>query len=294
MDINLFEDIIKKIVKEGPAGSMIGLFNWAEAFLHPKLPQFIEIINKYGLFSMLSTNLNKTTNLTEIVKANPSHLRISLSGYYQQTYSKTHTKGNIEIVKENMYKLREIMNSLDSKLRVEVCYHKYIHNMREDYKMMELLAKKLGFIFNPVWAFFTPYEKLLNYYENKDKLSSEDKDVIDLLAISPEEYKQVSLKYKEQDCSLRSSQMAISADGSVPLCCAVYDRKYNISESFLDNSHEELQKKKYSNPACATCMKHGIHMTYIYGGDKGYPELNEIGEKNIKSTKALIMSLKTN
>jgi MoaA/NifB/PqqE/SkfB family radical SAM enzyme len=293
MDLKLFEEIIQKIVKEAPEPFTIGLFNWAEAFLHPQLPRFIEITNKYGLFSMLSTNFNKTKNLVEVIKAKPNHLRISLSGYYQSAYSKTHKKGDIEVVKTNMYNLREILDNLDSKVAVEVCYHKYIHNMRDDFRMMRLLCNELGFIFHPVWAFFAPYEKLLSYYEDKDKLSAEDLELIGLLAISPDEYKSVSMKYKEHDCQLRAKNMVINADGSVSLCCAVYDSKYNISANFLETAHQELQKRKYSNPACASCMKHGIHMTYVYGGDKGIHELNEIGEKNLKSTKSLIMSLKT-
>lgn len=266
MDIILFEEIIKKAKKETPNISYVNLVNWAEPFLHPKLPEFIKILNKYELNSVISTNFNKSDNLFEIIKANPSQLYISLSGFYQNTYSKTHKNGNIEVVKENMFKLSEIMNILNSKSSVSVIYHKYNHNMGEDFERMSSLCMELGFFFFHRCALLLPLEKLLDYYEDKKRLSEQDNELINLLLINPDEFKNHFLKYKKTDCSLRSNQMTLNSDGSVALCCATYFS--NISDNFLNLSFEKLQKRKYSSEICKTCMKYAIHLTYTTGSEE--------------------------
>ena len=74
--------------------------------------------------------------------------------------------------------------------------------------------------------------------------------------------------------------MAINADGSVALCCAVFDNKYNIADNFLEISHADLQKLKYSHPLCEECMRHGV-----YPGDdhEANAELNAIAEENVST-----------
>ena len=85
--------------------------------------------------------------------------------------------------------------------------------------------------------------------------------MVELLAVRPEEHRTIALKYmnEKEDCRLRSQQMTINSDGSVPLCCGTYDKKYSIAPSFLDTDHAELQKIKYEHSLCATCMENGMH-----------------------------------
>ncbi len=261
MSLELFGKIIRKAVSETFV-SAIAMYNWSEPFLHPELPKFIRVVNSHGLTSMLSTNLNKINNLSEIVKAKPTEIRISLSGFYQETYSVTHKKGNIETVKENMHILREEMDRQNSNIHVEIGYHKYLHNLGEEYNKMKELCNELRFVFKPAWANFSPLEKMITYFEDKSKLPEEDLKLIDLLVLKPEDSVKLAEQFKDYDCFLRSGQTAINADGSVALCCATFEQQNNIAPNFLDLSHEELQKRKYENPLCSKCMSKSLHMLY--------------------------------
>ncbi|MBU7008566.1 MoaA/NifB/PqqE/SkfB family radical SAM enzyme [Peptococcaceae bacterium DYL19] len=261
--MKLFNEIVKKIVMEMPPG-FIDLFNWGEPFLHPELPAFVQTVKKHGMRCRLSSNFNAVSKLEEVLREKPDYLRISLSGYDQQTYSQTHKKGNVNVVKSNMLELRMLMNKLNSAVHVAVAYHRYIHNVGENHLKVKELCKILNFNLEAVWAYLMPLEKLLAYYEGT--LPEKDLELVNLLVIRPEESKQVSMKYKTPDCNLRRTQMAINVDGSVALCCVVYDQKYTIAQNFLDKTFAELQNAKYTHPMCSICMSHAAHTTYQFGG----------------------------
>lgn len=264
MNLQLFERIVDKIVRETPVIGSIGLFNWAEPFLHPELASFIEIVKKRGIYCRLSSNFNVVRNLDDVLRAKPDALRVSLSGYYPQTYSQTHRRGNVNVVKSNLYKLRALMDDLNSTTCIEVLYHLYAHNLEEDYVRAKGLCEELGFTFHPVWAYLMPVEKYLQYYEQT--LGEEDLRLVDLLAVRPEEARDISIRLRREDCYLRANQLAINVDGSVALCCGSYDDEYTIAPDFLTKTYAELQASKYANPLCARCVSHGIHVTLVYGG----------------------------
>lgn len=281
MDIALFEALLQKIKKESPGKeTALYLFNWSEPFLHPQLPELVGLANKYGLSPHLSSNLVRPLNLKDVLKAKPQSLRVSLSGYYPEIYNQTHCTGDINLVKSNAYLLRYLMNQFNSTFPVEFCFLKYLHNMEQDYTKVKLLAQELDFNFIEAWAFFTPLEKLIQYYEG---YLEKEHPVLDLLAIKPEEAMAVSLRQKPNipNCLLRSNQTAINVDGSVALCCAVYSPDYNVSDNFLDQSHEQLQKAKDIHPMCLVCMKYAAYITYTYGGQE---ELNQIAFKRLMSS----------
>jgi GT2 family glycosyltransferase/tetratricopeptide (TPR) repeat protein/MoaA/NifB/PqqE/SkfB family radical SAM enzyme len=278
MDVNLFRKIVEKISKEPVYVQTLALHNWGEALLHPQLPELINIVKNNNLCCILSSNFNYIKNLDKIIAAHPNQLRISLSGFSNDTYKRTHRKGDINSVKSNMVELRRILDHHASPTRIEVCYHKYLDNTGKELADMARFSRQLGFDFVPVWAYLMPKEKNLDYYQNN--IAETDKDLINLLALKPDEIKKVRLRYPQNDCLMRSNQMAINADGSVALCCAVFDTKYNIADNFLEISHADLQKLKYLHPLCEECMRHGI-----YPGDdhEANAELDVIAEENVST-----------
>jgi hypothetical protein len=85
-----------------------------------------------------------------------------------------------------------------------------------------------------------------------------------MLAVTLDETRRISLNNPSRDCLLRSEQTAINSDGSVALCCTVFDLEHTIAPSFLDVDHRELQKRKYEHPLCGECMENGLHDTFVY------------------------------
>ena len=275
---DLFYKIIDKIVEESTnKNCFVSVFDWGEPTLHPELPKFISYINQKGLKSRVSSNLNHEADFRSIIKSNPTEFQISISGFSSDIYSTTHARGNIFKVKSHMYKLRQYANQFKSNTEFHVCYHVYKHNFSEDFENMKKLSEELNFKFIPILAKLMPIEKNLAYImdkkvggnksiSQKNPINEEDKKLIDLLFVDPyEEYK----SWKKQTaskrnnltsyCTKREYKTPIRVDGSVGLCCAVYNTKLKVVNNFLDLPHNEIHELRKNNDYCGTCMEHGLH-----------------------------------
>lgn len=109
MSTGLLSRILDK-AKEECVVSGVGLFNWTEPLLHPDLAGMVKIVQDKGIKCSLSSNLNITKNLSDVLSVNPSSFRISLSGFSQSVYSKTHRGGGYKKSQEkhaNSIKVKE-------------------------------------------------------------------------------------------------------------------------------------------------------------------------------------------
>jgi len=275
-------DLLQKIITKAKAEyqiSGVGLFNWYEPLLHPQLPALIKIVKDAGLQCDLSSNLNILKNPEAIVAANPNSIRISISGFNQNTYKLTHQGGDVEKVKENMQLLADAIKSTNSKTKTHVLYHRYLGNLDEEISL-KAYSEKLGFEFKPVWAFFMPLEKLMSYgYPelNEAKITEEDKAIIDRLAIPLKDMLQAARLRKDRPCKLKDSQMTMDCQGRVQLCCAVFDSTRFTLANFLDHSKDEFQEKKDMNEMCTKCMDRGLHAYATYD----VPNLNTMAKLRI-------------
>lgn len=277
MSVDLFERIMAKASAELNITG-VGLFNWNEPILHPELPQLIKIVRKYGAEPHISSNLNVLKDPDGVMEANPSSFRISASGYRQEVYQRTHRGGDIEKVKRNMARLAEAKSKTGSTTPVHVLYHIYLHNI-EDAVAMKSFANQLGFEFQGVWAFMMPMEKILAATGDTRfaKLTYEDRELIDSLALPLDRALEVSQQMKHMPCGLREQQMTIDYRGDVWLCCGVFDAKQSILGSYMDLDWQTIQSKKSVHPSCGPCMDKGIHVYGTYGTEK----LNQIGVETV-------------
>ena len=265
MSLALFREIIAKIRADNRGGARVALYNWTEPFLHPKLPELVRIANADGMQVTLSSNFNISKGLDEIVAAGIRSITASVSGFSQETYSRAHIGGNVEVVKENLHKLREALDRSGKKTKVKVAYHCYTYNtMADDLVSMSGLCRQLDFSFRPAYAYLMPIEKALEYYDGR--MPEEERASLGDLLVHPDKCEEISSRHPSDDCILRSEQTVINCDGSVALCCGVYDVEHTIAKSYLDVAQGELQEAKHEHRMCKECMSHGVHITSVYGG----------------------------
>jgi len=260
MSPETFEAIVDHVLSESPATAQIALYNWGDPLLHPKLPEILEIMRSKGVFSILSSNLSIDRDLEPVVRAKPGWLRVSLSGYHQQTYGRTHRRGQIDLVKSNLYRLRYLIDKYRSDLVVEVNYHMYKSNL-DDYEDMNRLCQELGFLFDPIVAFFMPVEKLLDYVEGIS--NEETKSTISNLLLPIEDVLKIAHNVQRDQCNLYSKQIIINWDSSVSICCVTFDPdKSIVHPNFLEATPDGIIAAKAGNTICNGCMKHGLHEYY--------------------------------
>lgn len=267
MDVDLFQRIVGKIKADNVADlPEVFLFNWGEPLLHPRIDEIINILHAAGLPSHLSTNLNVETGLKQVAKANPTNLKISLSGFTPETYSQTHVRGNLALVKSNMYRLRHYLDRFGATTRVWVGHHIYRGNQAQ-IPEVAALCQELGFEHHPLAAFFQPLERLMEIVDG----NASAHPILDQLIEHPLSYIPRFKKSKSRvhDCELRFNQTAINFDGTVALCCSVYDQSNMLGAQFLEHSHEALETMKYAHPFCKTCMNHGLAYVPVDGHAAG-------------------------
>lgn len=258
MPVALFERILDKIVAERVAPRpQVWLFNWGEPLLHPELPALVTAVKQRGLPCHLSTNLNVHRGLRELARANPDEIKISLSGFTPERYALTHARGRLRLVKANMHLLRHWLDEEGASTRVWVGHHLY-RGGEQEVPAVKALCDELGFAHVPIAAFYQPLERLVELLEG-----GPSDPVLAELIEPPQVYLPRIRRSRSSahDCELRFNQTVINHDGSVALCCSVYDKPNMLGLDFLHTPHAEIEAARYRHPFCATCMKHGLSYT---------------------------------
>ena len=273
LDLDLFRRILEKADREYQL-HMVSLFNWGEPFLHPELPELIRIVRRRGLRCQISSNLNIMRNEEEVLRAEPNRFRISLSGITQETYGKTHARGEIEVVKENMIKLAETYRRVGpNRTRFEVYFHKYRNNLHEEQPVREF-CESLGFPFNSDWAFHMGYENMMEVIE--DRLTPEKRAFVEgEFALPVLEAAREAQRFRDDPCHLIDEQLVVGLDGRLLPCCVIYEQEEHTLGSFLDMTTADVREAKQGLDVCGTCTKHGLHKYFTYYDD---PRLNQIYE----------------
>lgn len=280
MSISDFKKITQKILKEVGLVSHFSLYNWGEPLLHPNLNLLIDYAHEMGIAVAVSSNFSiaLAEQLEKVVKARPDILKISVSGYYPEVYNTTHTAGDINLVKSNLYRLKYLMEREKSSFVVDVNYHLYKNNLGRDLKKMKELCGELGFVLSTCYATVTPVERLIDYYEGK-KVDRKTKSLLDLLLVSIDRGLEITQPFHYQPCGFLN-QVNINWDRSVSLCCASFDRKTTtVSRDFLKDSLEVIEEKKLTHELCGTCWPLGIPQ-YLLGPNQ--KEWRKEAQKNSK------------
>lgn len=259
MPVELFAQILDKIARESPVPDpSIVLFNWGEPLLHPQLPRILDLIRQKGFRSYLSTNLNIKRGLEDVIAAGPDDLKISISGFSAGTYARTHARGNLDLVKANMLRLYELREAHKVSTHIWVGHHIYRSTQHEAEELRETCAR-LGFGYHAIPAFYMPLERVVDVIDHGDP--SAGVDIIDDLPVHPAERAAHAARTRSgrYDCELRFNQTVINHDGSVGLCCCVYDRTSMLGVNFLDEPLPQIEGRKYRHPFCKTCFAKNLN-----------------------------------
>jgi len=260
-----YRQVIDKIVAENDGVTHISLYSWGEPFLNPSLPEMVAYLHKRGIAAALSSNLSIKDEalLHKVMRENPEYLKVSLSGYYPETYNDTHSGGNIHLVRSNMLRLRYFIDKYDLDTVVDVNYHLYNNNNGKNLDKMRDLCEELGFLLSTTYALVMPLERVIEKLEGRPSpstLALESK-----LLVSVEEGIAAAMvnsnngQNSDAGCPFMENQTIINWDLSVPVCCTTFNRGANIvAESFLTASKAEIGAAKQEAAICKTCLRHNL------------------------------------
>lgn len=261
MSFDNFVSVIDKVTEDHPSTSHISLYSWGDPFLHPQVDKMVKYIHSKNIAVALSSNLsfNFENKLINLIMAEPDYLKVSVSGYFPEAYNNTHSGGDINLVKSNLYKIRHILDKFKKNIFVEINYHLYRDNNGKNLKEFRRLASELGFALSTTYALIMPLERVIDHLNgNPDFQTMRLHD--NLLVTIDEGITAATKNGKMNDgCPFRENQVIVNADLTVPICCTVFSRKGNIvAQNFLEASPSEILKNKSNCKTCDRCEALGL------------------------------------
>jgi MoaA/NifB/PqqE/SkfB family radical SAM enzyme len=232
----------KRFVDENPQIRQIGLSNFGEIFLNPHLPRIMEYAFDKGvrLSATNGVNLNtvRDSTLEALVRFGFYHMRCSIDGASQETYSQYRIRGNFDRVIANIDRINEFKKKYDSEFPLMTWqFVVFGHNEHEIGKAREM-ARERGMEF----------ETKLNWDENWSPVRDRDmvRREMGIDAASRSEFKQKNGSgYMENVCHHLWDQPLINFDGTMWGCCRNHWKAYegNVFEGGLENvlNSEQMQ-----------------------------------------------------
>jgi pyruvate-formate lyase-activating enzyme len=266
MPVELFGRILEKLAREMPAEGRphwVKMYNWGEPLLHPQIGELVRMVRAAGFRCSISSNLNQGARLEELVLARPDHVRVSLSGSTPGTYEATHAGGRVERVRENLARLRELLDRHRIELPVDVMYISYRGNVAGDAEEMRRLCGALRFGFAASWALLLPVERYFEVFAGRE--TPADRALIEKLAVPPEVARRLVTPGAAlpRSCGLLEEQLAVNHDGSLDLCCGVYTVA-RVAPDLLAQPLEDIQALREAHPFCRSCQDEQVDRIINY------------------------------
>ena len=262
LDPMVYEKLVRRIHSQMAENDfnklVIWLYNWTEPLLHPRLDEIIAISKKCANYVASSSNFSfppgNTKMIRKMLDAEPSAVKISVSGFTQDVHVVDHAKGNVEHVKENIAWAVDYMKTSGVDIqKFEVGYHLYNYNLEAEVTRMGEFCAEHGVEFRPYLAYLSPLENTFDSIEGKANAVVEEVQKR-LLIAPPEIYERMESLSDFRKCNLRDGMVTLDVDLNVHLCCRTYNQilKTNIMENSLTEMFEEKQKSAF----CEKCISY--------------------------------------
>lgn len=240
MSLGTFRQIVRKGLHDG--AYQVGLFNWVEPFLIPRLDDYTQIVKSFGLRCEIASTLSlrKIDRLVETL-ANVDLLWVTMSGYSQAVYEVNHAGGRIEDVFAHLESIAAARREGRIATQVLLRYLMFDYN-RDEMPLMRDFAEERGFRFEVLLGSGHPV-----HMRASDKREAE-------IAAALAAYN--ASRYFEPAgtvCPLIFEHVPVNADGDVYQCSAHgYHPQLRIG-SYLDLGREEILMRRYMQPFCNSC-----------------------------------------
>ena len=262
-----FRDTLDLIAKHGllnPEG-VIGLYNWGEPFLHPRLPELLDIVNGYGFRYGFSTNASKVPAINRDFVKGLKYLVYSMPGFSQSSYDKMHGFRFEEIL-TNIRTMTLRARDAGFRGKIAIYYHVYQFSAGEVFQCADFAAE-CGIEFVPMNAILNNWWQINDYVDNRldpallRKVGEElfMNDVRALLDKTPEDY----------SCP-QYNWLAIDENSNLLLCCQVPTGATFSVGNLLTGDVAEMLAKRKSNDTCSQCVGKGL--AHYLNNSLGHPE----------------------
>lgn len=143
-------DLYAEVIDEAKEYLLMAiLYVNGEPLIYKQLYEAVRQASRNNVASMIATNgiLLTEENIRKLLKADIDFIKIAISGFSQETYSRQVRRGGIETVKLNLQRLSDEVVRHGSRTIVMVDFMQYEYNLHEIVPAKEF-CDELGFMFN--------------------------------------------------------------------------------------------------------------------------------------------------
>ena len=255
IDLDLFEQVLKQLNKlqmvDGK--SVLGLYNWGEPFLHPRLSELVAITNRFEIPYAFSTNASVIPHIDKSFVEGLRLLIFSMPGFSQSSYDRIHGF-SFQKVRKNIETIINRTKSVGYKGIFKIHYHVYQFNMNE-IAMCEEFARQHGIDLQLNYAILNHWDHLWAYVDNELPYSKLKEISQELFCFRFRDLVSESLS------SYRCPQydlLAIDESAHVLLCCQVPKDHQYVAGNILHDNIEDIQRKRMYSETCKRCIERGV------------------------------------
>ena len=231
--------------------SVIHLYNWGEPLMHPNINDILDILHKKKVFFALSSNASIMPGIKKEYFAYLDKIKISMSGFTQESYSKIHGFKLDKILKN----IDRLIDMVGDKNKIEIFFYAYQFNLKELEPAKEYFSRK-GIQLTQRIAFFNDYARFLSYAKGTMDIDELKKVSKELLLYYVDDFIKLNKNYK---CSFIENQIVIDENLNYATCCILPKNHHGYKIGNINNlSKEQLIKMKSSQPVCKECYDAGI------------------------------------
>jgi hypothetical protein len=257
MKLDVFKQVIDKILKESPFVGNLQLYQWGEPTLNKQLPEMLRYANEQGIKCAISSNLNVPADYRAIIEAKPEWMRLSTSGW-GDNYEITHTRGKWDTFINNLREICALRNIIYPEMKVEVFFHIYKHSERCELQRWQAICADLAIELHPVYAYLISLDDVLAYQEGV-ALPIEAQKAAGMLFFPLQDGLAEARAEAQLACDTFRC-ININWDLSVSNCMMYYYPTDNIAATnYLQTSLQDIMTARTDCNLCQRCMHHGVH-----------------------------------
>jgi hypothetical protein len=247
-------DMLRRILDKCSAEARIigvQLYHYNEPFLVPHMAAMVRECHDRGFPVFLSSNLVRFHKYGPAIMAEaPEILLISVSGFTQEVYERSHKGGDALKV---MFNMAEVARLRKPGTHVQVSWHKYRYNAHEEAQMQKF-ALSLGFAWVPYGTGLIPHTRAIKVWETGiDDPNGED------CLVPVKEAGKLCFERRHWDCLLQTQIVPINGEGMLLNCSNLQDAA-NLRGSLFDTTIPAFLKARMKDSFCLKCKSVGGHV----------------------------------
>ena len=266
-------DVFKKIIDEGEEVFIEAhLYNWGEPTLNKHLIKMLNYCKEKKIWTRISTNLSlkyKEGYLEELLLSGLNLLHVDVDGIDQEVYEKYRKKGNLDLVFENLKKIKEIKK--EKKLKDPIIELAMLAMKQNEHQHKKFLSMKEYFGANEM-----KIDKIQHNPNMDKKWLPDNPELIYKTYDGGVAPSNSAMENEIKQCHWPWSGIVINPDGFVNPCCIIDDPKADFeninnkkifdiwnSKEYISSRSEFSDKTEITKKTICNICKNQTHSKKI-------------------------------